>query len=376
MVRYIWQGNEWPKFSWNAEQLLVPLSESRLAQGRLMTRVAGLNLSLELQAQAEILVEETIKTSAIEGEQLDPRSVRSSVARRLGIPTAGLPVDRRIDDLVSVLMDATQNCDSPLSAERLWGWQAALFPSGYSGMHKIQVGKWREGTEPMRVISGAIGRERVHYEAPPSIQVPIEMERFLTWWQESHGKVEGIIRAALAHFWFVTIHPFDDGNGRLARALTDMALSQDDQQKVRAYSLSAQIMADREEYYDILERCQKGTCDITPWLVWFLGCFSRAIRRSEDILDGVFSRSEFWRRYDHLKLTDRQKKVINRLLEEGPGGFEGGLTTKKYASMTHTSKGTAFRELDQLYEWGVLKRIGKGRGVRYELAIVREDHYT
>ena len=368
MVRYIWQGNEWPKFSWNAEQLLVPLSESRLAQGRLMTRVAGLNLSLELQAQAEILVEETIKTSAIEGEQLDPRSVRSSVARRLGIPTAGLPVGRRIGDLVSVLMDATQNCDSPLSAERLWGWQAALFPSGYSGMHKIQVGKWRERTEPMRGISGAIGPGRVHLEAPPSNQVPIEMERFLTWWQESHGKVEGIIRAALAHFWFVTIHPFDDGNGRLARALTDMALSQDDQQKVRAYSLSAQIMADREEYYDILERCQKGTCDVTPWLFWFLGCFSRAIRRSDDILDGVFSRSDFWRRYEHLQMTDRQKKVINRLLEEGPGGFEGGLTTKKYASMTHTSKGTAFRELDQLYEWGVLERIGKGRSVRYELA--------
>lgn len=368
MVRYIWQRNEWPGFSWDAEQLLVPLSESRLAQGRLMTRVAGLGLSLELQAQAEILVEETIKTSAIEGEQLDPRSVRSSVARRLGIPTAGLPVDRRIDDLVSVLMDATQNCDSPLSAERLWGWQAALFPSGYSGMHKIQVGKWREGTEPMRVISGAVGRERVHYEAPPSIQVPTEMERFLTWWQESHGKVEGIIRAALAHFWFVTVHPFDDGNGRLARALTDLALSQDDRQRVRAYSLSAQIMADREDYYDILERCPKGTCDVTPWLVWFLGCFSRAIRRSEDILDGVFSRSEFWRRYDNLQLTDRQRKVINRLLEEEPGGFEGGLTTKKYASMTHTSKGTAFRELDQLYEWGVLERVGKGRSVRYELA--------
>lgn len=368
MAQYIWQRNEWSGFSWDAEQLLVPLSESRLAQGRLMTRVAGLGLSLELQAQAEILVEETIKTSAIEGEQLDPRSVRSSVARRLGIPTAGLPVDRRIDDLVSVLMDATQNCDSPLSAERLWGWQAALFPSGYSGMHKIQVGKWREGTEPMRVISGAVGRERVHYEAPPSIQVPTEMERFLTWWQESHGKVEGIIRAALAHFWFVTVHPFDDGNGRLARALTDLALSQDDRQRVRAYSLSAQIMADREDYYDILERCQKGTCDVTPWLVWFLGCFSRAIRRSEDILDGVFSRSEFWRRYDNLQLTDRQRKVINRLLEEEPGGFEGGLTTKKYASMTHTSKGTAFRELDQLYEWGVLERVGKGRSVRYELA--------
>lgn len=367
MTRYIWQRSDWPHFTWDAQQLLAPLGECRLAQGRLIARVAGLGVALERQAQAEILVEETIKTSAIEGEQLDPGSVRSSVARRLGIPTAGFPVDRRIDDLVSVLLDATLNCEEPLSAERLWGWQAALFPSGYSGMHKIQVGKWREGTEPMRVISGPIGRERVHYEAPPSGLVPAEMERFLAWWHGSRGNVEGIIRAALAHFRFITIHPFDDGNGRLARALTDMALSQDDRQRVRAYSLSAQIMADREEYYDILEQCQKGGCDITPWLVWFFRCFSRAIRRSEGILDGVFSRCEFWRQYDHLQLTDRQKKVITRLLEEGPGGFEGGLTTKKYASMTHTSKGTAFRELDQLYAWGMLERVGKGRSVRYQL---------
>lgn len=367
MVQYIWQRDDWPHFYWDTAQLLVPLGECRLAQGCLISRVAGLGVSLELQAQAEILIEETIKTSAIEGEQLDPRSVRSSVARRLGIPTAGLPADRRIDDLVSVLLDATQKCETPLTAERLWGWQAALFPSGYSGMHKIQVGSWREGNEPMRVVSGPIGREKVHYEAPASSRIKTEMEKFLEWWHVKHVDMEGIIRAAVAHFWFVTIHPFDDGNGRLARALTDMALAQDDRQQLRAYSLSAQIMADREEYYTILEKCQKGSCDITPWLLWFLESFTRAIRRSEDILDGVFTRSEFWRRHDHLQLTDRQKKAINRLLEEEPEGFEGGLTTKKYASMTHTSKGTAFRELDQLYEWGILQRVGKGRSVHYEL---------
>jgi len=319
------------------------------------------------QAQAEILIEEIIKTSAIEGELLDARSVRSSVARRLGIPTAGLPVDRRIDDLVSILMDATLNCSAHLTAERLWGWQAALFPTGYSGLHKIQVGQWRTGDEPMRVVSGPIGREKVHYEAPPSSRLTTEMESFLNWWQIQHNDLEGIIRAAVTHFWFITIHPFDDGNGRIARALTDMALAQDDKQSIRTYSLSAQIMADREEYYDILEKCQKGASDITAWLLWFLGCFTRAIRRSEDILDGVFTRSEFWRLHEHLQLSDRQKKVINRLLEDGPGGFEGGLTTKKYASMTHTSKGTAFRELDQLFEWGVLERFGKGRSVHYQL---------
>ena len=367
MPQYIWQRQEWPNFTWDTGQLIIPLGKCRLAQGQLISRVAALGITLERQAQAEILIEEIIKTSAIEGEQLEPRSVRSSVARRLGIPTAGLPVDRRIDDLVSVLMDATLNCMSPLAPERLWGWQAALFPTGYSGLHKIQVGQWRSGEEPMRVIFGPIGREKVHYEAPASNHIAVEMDLFLTWWQDKQGEMEGIIRAAVAHLWFITIHPFDDGNGRIARAVTDMALAQDDQQSVRAYSLSAQIMTDREGYYDALEKSQKGTCNITPWLLWFLSCFTRAIHRSEDILDGVFTRAEYWRRHDQLQLTDRQKKVINRLLEDGPGGFEGGLTTKKYASMTHTSKGTAFRELDQLFEWGILDRIGKGRSVHYEL---------
>lgn len=373
MIQYIWQLDNWPRLTWDTERLLAPLGECRLEQGKLLSRISGLGFNLDSQAQAEILVEETIQTSAIEGEQLDVRSVRSSVARRLGLPSAGMPVDRRIDDLVSVLLDATQNFDTPLTPERLWGWQAALFPSGYSGMHKIKVGGWREGAEPMRVVSGPVGREKVHFEAPPSGQLDKEMSRFLSWWDESAGKVEGIIRAAVAHFWFITIHPFEDGNGRIARALTDLALAQDDRQRQRYYSLSTQIMAERESYYDILERSQKGTCDITEWLVWFLGAFATAIARSEDILNGVFSKSEFWRTHAQEKLTDRQKKVINRLLDEGPEGFVGGMTTQKYASMTHCSRATAFRELDQLTELGILRREGQGRAVRYELRMDSGD---
>lgn len=365
MIDYIWQQKNWPHLIWDTDRLLMPLGECRLLQGKLLSRVAGLGFNLGTQARAEILVEETIKTSAIEGEQLDVRSVRSSVARRLGLPAAGMPVDRRIDDLVSVLLDATQNFEQPLTFERLWGWHAALFPSGYSGMHKIKVGGWREGAEPMRVVSGPLGREKVHYEAPPSGRVAEEMDAFLAWWDESNGKVEGIVRAAVAHLWFVTIHPFEDGNGRVARALTDLALAQDDKQSVRYYSLSTQIMAERESYYGVLEKSQKGTCDITEWLAWFLGSFARAIERSENILDGVFSKSEFWRRHEQEKLTDRQKKAVNRLVDEGD--FEGGLTTQKYASMTHCSRATAFRELDQLTELGILRRDGQGRAVRYRL---------
>ena len=280
----------------------------------------------------------------------------------------GMPFDRRIDDLVSVLLDATQNYDKPLTKERLWGWQAALFPSGYSGMHKIKVGGWRESAEPMRVVSGPIGREKIHYQAPSSEALDKEMGAFLERFTDSNGKLEGIVRAGLAHLWFVTIHPFDDGNGRLARAITDMALAQDDHKQTRYYSLSSQIMADRENYYEMLEKTQKGSCDITAWLLWFLKCFARAIERSEDIMSGAWSKADFWRDYDRHKLSDRQKKVINRLYDAGVEGFEGGLTTQKYASMTHCSRATAFRELDQLLEIGILQRVGQGRAVRYQLA--------
>jgi Fic family protein len=371
MTEYIWQQDEWPHFTWNTDTLLSPLGECRLQQGKLLSKLETLGLNLDPQAQAAILVEETLNTAAIENEQLDVRSVRSSVARRLGLPSAGMPVDRRIDDLVSVLLDATQYFDQPLTRERLWGWQAALFPSGYSGMHMIKVGGWRESNEPMRVISGPIGREKIHYEAPPTTVLDREMGLFLAWFADSRGKLEGIVRAGLAHLWFVTIHPFDDGNGRLARAITDLAMAQDDRQQARYYSLSGQIMADRESYYDILERTQQGTCDVTDWLVWFLKCFSRAIGRSEEVMSGAWSKANFWQQHDQFKLSERQKKVVNRLLDAGPEGFEGGMTTQKYASMTHCSRATAFRELDQLFEMGVFQRVGQGRAVRYQLAKAR-----
>jgi Fic family protein len=368
MAQYIWQHKQWPGFTWDSEALLSPLGECRLLQGKLLAKLETMGLKLDPQAQADILVEETIKTAAIENEQLDVRSVRSSVARRLGLPSAGLPVDRRIDDLVSVLLDATQNCDRPLSRDRLWGWQAALFPSGYSGMHKIKIGAWRDTLEPMRVVSGPIGREQIHYEAPPSAALDGEMEKFLEWFAASRGSLEGIVRAGLAHLWFVTIHPFDDGNGRLARAITDLAMAQDDSEQARYYSLSSQIMADRESYYDILESTQKGSCEVTPWLVWFLKCFSRALERSHQIMNGAWSKAHFWQEYDKFKLSDRQKKAVNRLFDSGPEGFEGGMTTQKYASMTHCSRATAYRELDQLTEMGVLQKEGQGRAVKYRLA--------
>jgi Fic family protein len=370
MQTYIWQLAGWPHLTWDSDRLLVPLGKCRLVQGKLLSKIGTLGMQLDAQAQAEILVEETIKTSAIEGELLDVRSVRSSVARRLGLPSAGLPVDRRIDDLVSVLLDATQHFDAPLTQDRLWGWQAALFPSGYSGLHKIKVGGWRESNEPMGVVSGPIGREKIHFEAPPSDKLDMEMRHFLSWWHDSVGTIEGVIRAALIHLRFVTIHPFDDGNGRIARALTDMALAQADKQWVRYYSLSTQIMAEREGYYEILEKTQKGSGDVTDWLVWFLGCFARSIAKSENLMNGVFAKSEFWQQHAQDKLSERQKKVINRLLDVGTEDFEGGLTTRKYASMTHCSRATAFRELDQLLELGIVRRVGQGRTARYELTVV------
>jgi Fic family protein len=364
MPHYLWQNHNWANFRWDTDRLLTPLGDCRLLQGKLLSTVASLGFSLE--SQAEILIEETVKTAAIEGEQLDARTVRSSVARRLGLPGGGVTADRSVDGLITVLLDATRDHGAPLTAERLCGWHAALFPTGFSGMHRIRVGEWR-GDAPMQVVSGPVGRDTVHFEAPPFTRVPDEMAAFLEWWCDSSETVEGLIRAAVAHFRFVTIHPFEDGNGRLARALTDLALAQDDGQVMRYYSLSAQIMAERDAYYDVLERCQKGDGDLTEWLLWFLGCFSRAIVRSETLLNTVLDKAAFWRRHGHAALSDRQKKVINRLLDAGKGGFEGGLTNRKYASMTGVSRATAFRELEALRDMGVICQEGGGRNIRYVL---------
>lgn len=366
-THYIWQSPKWPEFTWDTASLLALLSECRLRQGKLLTRISSIGFTCEQQAQTDILLEEALTTSSIEGENLNRDSVRSSIARKLGLPYAGLPLDRSTDGLTEVLLDATQNHDSALTKERLFGWHAALFPTGYSGLHKIVVGAWR-GSHPMQVMSGSIGREKIYYEAMPHDQVNAEMDRFLIWWKESPGKIDGVIRAAVAHFWFTTIHPFEDGNGRIARALTDMALAADDKQPIRYYSLSSQINAELESYYSILEQSQKSDVDLTSWLQWFLGCFGRCIISSENIMGLVLDKASFWYHHSQTQLSDRQRKVINKLLDAGKGGFTGGLANRKYAAITGVSRATATRELQRLLEVGVIKaNAGKGRSASYDL---------
>jgi len=366
-THYIWKSSKWLEFTWDAASLLALLSECRLRQAKLLTRISSLGFNYEQQAHTDILLEEALTTSAIEGEKLNRDSVRSSIARKLGLPYAGLPVDRSTDGLIEVLLDATQNHASVLTPDRLFGWHAALFPTGYSGLRKIRVGAWR-GPHPMQVVSGSIGREKIHYEAMPHDQVDAEMDRFLTWWEESYGTTDGIIRAAVAHFWFITIHPFEDGNGRIARALTDMALAADDKQTMRSYSLSSQINAERAAYYSILEQAQKSDIDLTAWLQWFLGCFARCIISSENIMGLVLDKASFWYHNSQTQLTDRQRKVINKLLDAGKDGFTGGLTNRKYAAITGISRATATRELQHLLELGVIKaNAGKGRSASYDL---------
>lgn len=328
----------------------------------------GLGYDLSEEARAEILANEAVKTSAVEGTVLDLDSVRSSVARHLGLPSAGLPApDRYTDGIVEVLLDATGNYTSSLTAKRLCGWQAALFPTGFSGLHRIKVGKWR-GKEPMRVVSGQIGREKIHFEAPPHERIEREIKQFLTWWSKSSKEANGLVRAGIAHLYFVTIHPFEDGNGRIARAITDMALAQDEKMGKRFYSISTQIMAERNKYYDVLESSQKGGLDITDWLIWFLQCTERAIINAENIVSKVMAKDSFWKKNGTVSINERQRKVINRLLDAGPGGFAGGLTTRKYVSMANTSRVTAYREITDLLEKGLIKQNeGKGRNVSYDI---------
>ena len=366
--KYIWEDKNWTDFLWSSEKILHLLGQARQTQGKILSRVKALGVPLTNQAQAEILTEEAVQTSAIEGEILKRDSVRSSVARHLGLSQAGLPgADRHIDGLIEILLDATRNYEKPLTAKRLQSWHAALFPTGYSGLHKIRVGKWR--TKPMQVVSGSVGKEKVHYQAPPAERIEGEMKDFLVWWEKSKGEMEGFLRAAIAHFWFVTIHPFDDGNGRMARALTDMALAQDEKLDMRFYSLSSQIMEERSDYYDVLEECSKSKSDMTAWLLWFLGCANRAMQKSEMIIAHVLAKADFWQRFSQITMNERQRKVVNRLLDSGAGQFQGGLTTRKYCSMTKSSRATSFREISDLVEKNVLRQKpgSKGRSVSYDL---------
>jgi Fic family protein len=326
----------------------------------------GSSLTVRDEAVLRTLTQDVLKTSEIEGETLDADQVRSSIARRLGMDVAGLkPSDRNVEGVVEMMLDATRQYDQPLTRERLFSWQAALFPSGRSGMNRINVGAWRDDRmAPMQVVSGPVGRERVHFKAPAAARLDDEMRRFLDWFN-ADVTTEPVLKAAQAHLWFVTVHPFDDGNGRIARAIADMCLARSEESSQRFFSMSGQIRLERGDYYSILERTQQGTMDITPWLQWFLGCLTRAIEGAQTTLAGVMSRARFWERLRDVSLNDRQRLVINRLLD----GFEGNLTTSKWAALTESSQDTALRDILRLVERGVLVRNpAGGRSTSYSLA--------
>ncbi|WP_165067738.1 Fic family protein [Paludisphaera rhizosphaerae] len=362
---YIHEQSDWPAFRWDGEALAGVLGEVRHRQGRLIGRMEALGFRLREEATLATLTEDVVKTSEIEGAILDREQVRSSLARRLGIEVGTLtPADRDVEGVVEMMLDAVQFADRPLTRDRLFGWHAAMFPTGRSGLHTIRVGAWRDDASgPMQVVSGPIGRERVHYEAPSADRLEVETSRFLDWFNGRSG-VDLVLKAALAHLWFVTIHPFDDGNGRIARALADMPLARSDGCPQRFYSMSAQIRLERDAYYRILERTQKGGLDVTPWVAWFLACLGRAIEASETILAKVLAKARFWEALAGESLNDRQRKVLNRLLD----GFEGKLTSSKWASLAKCSQDTANRDINDLVRGGVLvKDPAGGRSTSYSL---------
>lgn len=368
LTRWIWQRPDWPEFRWDSAWLAQSLAAARRAQGELTGMARLLDPASDLHAQLEVLTAEGVATSAIEGERFDPNALRSSLARRLGLPTVGLPSPlRAVEGLADVLLDATQKLDKPLTEKMLAGWQAALFPTGRSGLTKIRVGSLR-GTSPMRIVSGPIGRHTVHYEAPPRRGLERELQRFLDWFNQPPADMDGLIRAGLAHAWFELIHPFEDGNGRVGRALLDRALAQDERRSARLYSLSARLMAVRGEYYDALQALSRGDLDATPWLKWFLDQILAACGESAGTVERVLQKTRFWMRHAQSDLNARQRKALNALLDAGADGFIGGMTNKKYAHLTHVSPATAQRDLADLTERGVLRSHGAGRSVRYELA--------
>lgn len=370
---WIWQRPGWPRFTWDTAALAAPLAAARRAQGEVVGMARLLDATADLNAQVEVLTAEGVATSAIEGEKLDPNALRSSLARRLGLPSAGLPVaPRAVDGLALMLLDATERYAESLTLERLCAWQAALFPTGRSGLSEIRVGELR-GEEPMQIISGPIGRARVRYEAPPRERLDTEVDQFLRWFNTPPQGLDGLLRAGLAHAWFELIHPFEDGNGRLGRALLDRALAQDEQRSVRLYSVSARLMAVRDDYYAALERLSRGDLDVTDWLRWYLEQITAAARASEQTIHQVLRKARFWVRHGQQPLNDRQRKAMNTMLDTGPAGFVGGMTNRKYAHLTKTSPATAQRDLAELVALGCLVPAGAGRSARYELPA---DHFA
>ncbi|MCX7256475.1 MAG: Fic family protein [Polaromonas sp.] len=362
---YLWQQSDWPHWRFDAAALAGPLARAHRAQGHLLGRMADLGLALREQTTLQVLTQEVIKTSEIEGERLDLQAVRSSIARRLGVDIGALaPADRHVEGVVEMVLDATRHFDQPLTPERLFGWHAALFPTGYSGMTRIHTGAWRDDANgPMQVISGAGRREKVHYQAPPANELARQTEAFLQWFN-ADAPGDALIKAGLAHLWLVTLHPFDDGNGRISRAVGDMALARAEGSSQRFYSLSAQIQRERKAYYEQLEATQKGTLDVTAWLDWFLGCLLRAVEGADGLLTAVRGKARFWQRWAGTALNERQIKLINRLLD----GFEGKLTTAKWAALAKCSSDTALRDINELLACGLLRKLeGGGRSSGYEL---------
>jgi len=364
---YIWENTGWSAFTWDEGSLAKTLANVSREHGRLLGKMERLGFELRSEAHLSALTEDVIKSSEIEGEKLPRDQVRSSIARRLGMNVGGLtPADRNVEGVVEMMLDATGNYAKALTKERLFDWHASLFPTGRSGMTLINIGGWRDDSSgPMQVISGPIGREKVHYEAPPATRVPDEIEKFLRWF-ENPRDTDPLLIAGLAHLWFVTIHPFEDGNGRIARAIADMALARSEKTGQRFYSMSAQIRRENKEYYDLLEWTQKGELDVTRWQDWFLNCLLRAIEGADEMLGVVLNKAHFWERYAKEPLNGRQIKMLNMLLD----GFEGKLTTSKWAKITKCSQDTAYRDiLDLMARHALQKESGGGRSTSYSLVI-------
>jgi Fic family protein len=365
MRAFIHQSDHWPDFTWRPDAFINILSEVRNLQGRLLGKMESMGFDLRKEATLETLTLDVLKSTEIEGEILNLNQVRSSIARKLGMKIAGsVESDRNVDGMVEMMMDATQHCFKPLTAESLFGWHAALFTTGRSAMYNVTVADWRtDTTGPMQVASGAMGRKKVHFQAPDSSLIESEMSRFLAWFN-TNNELDLVLKAAVAHLWFVTIHPFDDGNGRIARALTDMLLAQSDRSTQRFYSMSAQIRIERKQYYEILEKTQKGDLDITDWMKWFLSCLKNALKSTDTILNRVLFKGGFWNRHAKTVMNERQKKLLNKILD----GFEGNLTSSKWAKIAKCSKDTAIRDINDLISKSILQKDeAGGRSTNYLL---------
>lgn len=364
-MAFIHQHPDWPNFTWSNDALADPLARVRHQQGRLLGKMESLGFELRREATWSVLTSDVITTSAIEGEQLNTDEVRSSIGRRLGLDVAGLPhPSRTVDGVVDMMLDATQNYTQALTAQRLYDWHASLFPAGRSGIHAISVGAWRRGEEPMQVVSGPIGQERVHFEAPAAGRLNVEMAAFLGWFNQPPS-IDPVLIAAVAHLWFVTIHPFDDGNGRIARAIADMALTRADETTARFYSMSSQIEAQRQVYYTSLEQAQRGSLDITSWIAWFLSCLEQSFHSADEAVAKVFFKANLWKRLNQHTINERQRLIINRLLDD----FKDCLTTSKHAKLAKCSTDTALRDIRELIAIDVLiQNPGRGRSTSYRLA--------